>query len=446
MGLTSRSLLYTVVFAAVLCVGLTVWIWPRLAGRGVRPVLGRLGVIATTQLTIMASLALAVNSWGGFYGTWNQLLGRVDKAPVNVNEMGRNGPYATVGASKDGLVQPAGPQGLDKVGGIPRGPADKEGKVQSVRIVGQRSRAINPAFVYLPPQYFQKQYERHRFPVMVVISGYPGGIMNLAQHLQVPQTAGSLLKENKMQPTVIVMLRPTIAPPRDTECVDVPDGPQAETFFTKDLPDALKTTYRVGHDPSAWGVLGYSSGGTCALELAMRQPDVYPAAAALSGDYKVGNDLTTGNLFGSGPDAKRKQQEHDLIWRLGNMPVPRVNVLVTSSKKGEKNYAETEKFLGAVKQPMTASSIILPEGSHHFTTWRREIGPVLEWMSQQLTFPQDTADKPKPRDGGKPSGTPEPSQAPKPSQEAKPSEDVKPSEAPKPSEEDKPSERPEAAE
>ncbi|MFF4735524.1 alpha/beta hydrolase [Streptomyces sp. NPDC001262] len=395
MGLTSRSLFYTVTFGAVLCVALMVWVWPRLAGRGVLPVLGRLGSILTTQLAIMAALLLAVNSWGQFYGTWGQLLGRVDRAPVNVNEMTQGAPYATVGASKDGLVQPAGPQGIDKVGGIPRGPAEKEGKVQSVRIIGQKSRAINPAFVYLPPQYFQKQYERHRFPVMVVISGYPGGIMNLAQHLQVPQTAGTLLAQNKMQPTIIVMVRPTIAPPRDTECVDVPDGPQAETFFTKDLPDALKSTYRVGNDPSAWGVLGYSSGGTCALELAMRQPDVYPAAAALSGDYKVGSDPTTGKLFGSGPDAKQRQREHDLIWRLENMPVPRVSVLVTSSRKGEKNFGETEKFLKAVKQPMTASSIILPEGSHNFQTWRREIGPALEWMSQQLTFPQDTADKPK---------------------------------------------------
>ncbi|MEV4442179.1 alpha/beta hydrolase-fold protein [Streptomyces sp. NPDC049577] len=405
MGLMSRSLLYTVVFVALLCVALTVWVWPRLAGRGVLPVLGRLGSIAVTQLSIVAAMLLAVNSWGQFYGTWNQLLGRVDKAPVNVNEMGKGGPYATVNGTKDGLVQPAGPQGLDKIGGIPHGPADKEGKVQSVRIVGKRSQAINPAFVYLPPQYFQKQYERHRFPVMVAISGYPGGIMNLAQHLQVPQTASRLLAENKMQPTIIVMVRPTIAPPRDTECVDVPDGPQAETFFTKDLPDALRSTYRVGADPSAWGVFGYSSGGTCALELAMRQPNVYPAAAALSADYKVGNDLTTGNLFGSGPDAKQKQHEHDLIWRLQNMPAPRVSVLVTSSKKGEKNYGETEKFLKAVKEPMTSASIILPEGSHHFTTWRREIGPLMEWMSQQLTFPQDTADKPAPPANPAPSAT-----------------------------------------
>ncbi|MFC5719649.1 alpha/beta hydrolase [Streptomyces gamaensis] len=389
MGLTSRSLLFTVIFVAVVCVGLTLWLWPRLAGRGALPVLGRLGTILVTQLTIMAALALAVNSSFQFFGTWNQLLGKYDKSPVNVTQMGDGGAYAAVDAAKGGPVQPAGPQGLDKVGGIPRGPEEQTGKVESVRIIGRKSNAVNPAFVYLPPQYFQKQYERHRFPVMVVISGYPGGIMNLAQHLQVPQTAVRLLGENKMQPTVIVMVRPTIAPPRDTECVDVPGGPQAETFFTTDLPDALRSTYRVGHDASAWGAMGYSSGGSCALQLSMRRPDVYPNAAALSGDYKVGNDLTTGNLFGTGDEAKQREREHDLIWRLEHLPVPRINVLVTSSAKGEKQYGETRRFLGAVKEPMTAASIILPEGSHHFTTWRREIGPAMEWMSKQLIFPQD---------------------------------------------------------
>ncbi|CAM5403542.1 hypothetical protein SRIMM317S_01361 [Streptomyces rimosus subsp. rimosus] len=65
---------------------------------------------------------------------------------------------------------------------------------------------MDPAYVYLPPQYFQKQYERQRFPVVVAISGYPGGHYLLAQHLRVTQTAGDLIAKGKMQPTVIVML------------------------------------------------------------------------------------------------------------------------------------------------------------------------------------------------------------------------------------------------
>ncbi|MFC9537156.1 alpha/beta hydrolase [Streptomyces sp. NPDC056975] len=390
MGLTSRSLEYATVLAALVCVGLTVWVWPRLARRGPMAVLGRLGVIGATQLTILTAFAVAVNTNFEFYGSWDELIGHVDKAPAEVTALGRSGVYSTVGAVRGGLVQPAGPQGLDRVKGIPHGPAAQVGRVESVKIVGRRSKAVNPAFVYLPPQYFQKQFHRQRFPVMVAISGYPGGIMNLAQYLQVPQTADRLLRTGKIQPTVIVMVRPTIAPPRDTECVDVPGGPRAETFFTKDLPEALKRSYRVGHDPSAWGALGYSSGGTCALQLTLRHPGVYTSAAALSADYRIGDDLTTGSLFGSGPGAAQRQREHDLIWRLEHLPVPRVSVLAASSRSGEKDYGDTVKFLHAVRPPMTSAQIILPRGSHHFTTWQREIAPAMRWMSGQLTFPQDT--------------------------------------------------------
>ncbi|MFI9205734.1 alpha/beta hydrolase [Streptomyces sp. NPDC053048] len=397
MGLTSRSLLYTVVFVAIVCVGLTIWLWPRLSGRGPLPVLGRLGAILVTQLTIMSSVLLAVNSANSFYGTWGELIGKYDRSPGQVTQGADAGANARIDTGKGGLVRPAGSEGLEKAG-LPKGPKDEVGALESVRLVARRANVVEPAFVYLPPQYFQKQYERARFPVIVAISGYPGGINNLSQYLQVPKTASTLISENRMQPTIVVMVRPTIAPPRDTECVDVPGGPQAETYFTKDLPEALRSAYRVGHEASAWGAMGYSSGGTCALELAMRHPGVYPVAGALSADYRIKNDLTTGNLFGDGEEGKRRQREHDLIWRLKNLPVPHVSVLVTSSEKGEKNYAETKKFLDAVKEPMTAAKIILPAGSHNFTTWRREIAPTLEWMGKQLTFPQDTADKRKPSD------------------------------------------------
>lgn len=403
MGLTSRSLEVTAVAVALLLVALTVAGWPRLAGRGVRPVLGRLAALAAVQLALLTALALAVNAHFVFYADWDELLGRPDRAPVAVSR-GAGGPLAGAAHAGGALVRPAGPQGLDRVTGLPKGPAARVGAVRSVRVLGRRSRAVNPAFVYLPPQYFQPQFRRQRFPVTVVISGYPGGIMNLAQHLQLPQTAGKLIAAGRMQPTVLVMIRPTIAPPRDTECVDVPGGPQAETFFVRDLPEALRSAYRVGRDPGAWGVFGYSTGGTCALQLAMRHPSVYTSAVSLSGDFAVRNDLTTGRLFGEGPAAARREREHDLLWRLRRLPAPRVAVLVASSRKGEPEYGAARAFLRAVRPPMTADAIILARGSHQFATWRREVAPALEWQSRQLTFPQDVeaAGAPERRPGAGP--------------------------------------------
>jgi len=64
------------------------------------------------------------------------------------------------------------------------------------------------------------------------------------------------------------------------------------------------------------------------------------------------------------------------------------------------------KFLRAAKSPMTTESIILPQGSHQFTTWRREVVPALQWQSQQLTFPQDTEALPQRKPGVGKGGAP----------------------------------------
>ncbi|MFG2891826.1 alpha/beta hydrolase [Streptomyces sp. NPDC048248] len=389
MGLTSRSLLYVMAAVAVVGVLLTLWLWPRFAGRGPGAMLGRLGMLAGTQLTVLATLGLAVNANFQFYTSWHELLGRYDDAPAALGKWGDAGAAGPAGDPTKGLVQPSGPEGLDKVHGLPKGPPEMAGRVETVRIVGRRTRVVNPAYVYLPPQYFQPQYARQRFPVIVALSGYPGGTFLLAQHLRVPQTAAALIRAGRMQPTVIVMLRPTIAPPRDTQCVDVPDGPQAETFFTREVPDALRSHYRVGHDPGGWGVLGYSSGGSCALQLVMRHPRTYTSAAALSPDFRVANDPTTGNLFGDGKDRVRRRQEHDLRWRLAHLPVPQVNVLVGTSRTGERNHAAAREFLDAVRPPMRADALVLDHGSHNFATWRRELPAALRWMSSSLTFPED---------------------------------------------------------
>ncbi|MFJ9119126.1 alpha/beta hydrolase [Streptomyces sp. NPDC102394] len=391
MGLTSETTVYVMALLAAVSVALLVWLWPRLARQGLWQVLGRLAAVGVTQVTIIATFACWLNSSYQFFGSWGELFGNVDTAPVGVTQAaGHNGDGTVTGVSVKGpLVQPAGAEQLSRVSGLPTGPAAVNGRVESVKVIGRRTGVVDPAFVYLPPQYFQKAYHRQRFPVIVALSGYPGSIFNLAQYLRVSQTAGQLQKSGQMQPTIMVMIRPTIAPPRDTECVNVPGGPQTETFLARDLPDALKSTYRVGHDANSWGVMGYSSGASCALQLTMRDPHVYTTAGALSPDYKVKDDPTTGNLFGSGLGRVNRINGHDLMWRLKHLPVPQVSVLVADSKHGEKGYAQTLAFIKAVKAPMRVVSILPDQGSHNFPTWTREMPATLKWMNQQLTFPQD---------------------------------------------------------
>ena len=86
-------------------------------------------------------------------------------------------------------------------------------------------------------------------------------------------------------------------PPRDTECTDVAHGPQAETWLTTDVRDAVLQHDPGEHRPGAWAVIGYSTGAFCAAKLVLGHPRLFAAAAGFGGYYQPITDHTTGNLF-----------------------------------------------------------------------------------------------------------------------------------------------------
>ncbi|MGQ4434977.1 alpha/beta hydrolase [Streptomyces sp. SAS_260] len=374
MGLTSRKVLVlAVAFAVLLFIG-TVWLWPRLARRNWRAVSGRVGLLLATQLVLFASVGLGVNQAFGFYASWADLFGKETDQGVVVDHsalQNTGGPLHVVDTRR-----------VNAPGGSSR--PQRVGQVQRVDIVGRTTHIATPAYVYLPPEYFQPQYRTRSFPATVVLTGYPGTAQALVDKLNYPRTALQLARAGRMQPMILVMMRPTVAPPRDTECVDVPGGPQTESFFAKDLPDAVVSHYRVSKKPGSWGIIGDSTGGYCALKLAMQHPGTYVAGAGLSPYYKAPKDPTTGDLF-QGDGTLRN--EADLSWYLKHRPAPDTSLLVTSSKVGEHNYHDTLKFIDQVqaRNSTRISSIILDSGGHNFNTWRREIPPALQWISGRLT-------------------------------------------------------------
>ncbi|MEU8525650.1 alpha/beta hydrolase-fold protein [Streptomyces sp. NPDC048629] len=368
MGLTSNKVLALAVVLGVVLFVATVWLWPRLARRNWRAVLARVGLLLATQLALFAAVGLAANKSFLFYGSWADLFGQEQELGVVVDHSA---------GGRD--VKVVGRQQLDVPGGSR--PA-VGGQIQKIVVSGAKSGITSPAYVYLPPEYFQPAYAKATFPASVVLTGYPGTAENLLKGLKYPRTAFQQVKDGKMRPMILVMMRPTVAPPRDTECVDIPGGPKTETFFAQDLPSAVSATYRVGTKPRNWGFMGNSTGGYCALKIVLHHPERYVAGAGLSAYYKAAEDVTTGDLF-HGDDRARKRA--NLLWSLDHRPRGASSFLVTSSKEGEGNLKGTLAFIDKVKAPARVSSIMLDSGGHNFNTWNREIPPALVWMSGRLS-------------------------------------------------------------
>ena len=198
----------------------------------------------------------------------------------------------------------------------------------------------------------------------------------------VPATAARLVDQGNIGPAVYVMMNVSVALPRDTECTNVPGGPQAETFLADDVPLAVERTFRVESGRSGWAVLGYSTGGYCAAKLAMMYPSQFSAAVSMAGYYTAIKDSTTGDLYGG---STAYQNENNLDWRLTHLPPPPVSVLVTSSRAGEKDLPGTLAFLRLIRPPMQGYSLIVAQGGHNYRTWNRQLPQSLEWIDQRLS-------------------------------------------------------------
>jgi len=403
MGLTSGLFLWLLIVAAVEGIGCTVAVWRRLAPQRLPHIAARLGLISLSQVLVIAAVLVGVNDSLVFFGSWSALLGtgvpqqvwspasaavgRATGQPIEITgstigtEFRGGSALPENGGKLVGSLAAVGPGKSAQTD--PISSAATHGAVLRVTIRGQYT-GITSAndYVYLPPQYFQSAWAGARFPVVLAFTGYPNDTINLMKLLELPTIAARLTSAGRISPAIYVMVNPSVALPRDTECTNIPAGLQVATFFGRDLPLAVERTFRAQSGASGWAAIGYSTGAYCAAKLAMLYPWQFSAAVGLSGYYVATRDHTTGNLYGS---SWPYENENNLDWRLQHLPAPPVSVLVVSSDSGEKSLPGTITFLRLIHPPMRGYSLILRQGGHNYFSWRRELPQSLEWMISRLT-------------------------------------------------------------
>jgi enterochelin esterase-like enzyme len=376
VGLTSGGLLGFLIVIAVGLAAVTIWWWPKFAGSGIGAMLGRLGLFAGAQVTLLMVLLLTVNNYFLFYASWSDLLG-TNHQPVHI-QFNNN----ATAAKPQGTGQPLARQ-TTSFGQKKKPDPARDGQIEQVQIQGARTGLTTQAYVFLPPQYFQKPYAKRHFPVMYDFTGFPGLPTQLITRLKVPAIAAKEMNAGLVQPMVIVMMRPspTSVMPKDTECTDVPGGPQVLSFYTQDVAESIISTYRVASSFRGWGAMGDSTGGYCAVKLAMKASDRFTAAVSMAGYFYPRQDWQTGDLYGG---SKQVKSDNSLIWRLQHLPPPPISVLVTTSPDGEKDFGEARKFLQSARAPLMSDKILVPGGGHNPRTWRRVLPSALQWMSRHL--------------------------------------------------------------
>ena len=236
-------------------------------------------------------------------------------------------------------------------------------------VTGRSSHLIRDVDVYLPPGYDDADAAL-RFPVIEWFPGFPGEPREVTALFGLPGLLDDAIDHDRMPPSVVVV-PDTNGEPRlshDEECVDAVAGTADDTFLSADLRSWALSRLRVRADRPGWALAGWSTGGYCAMNLALRHPAWYGTAASQSGDNSTAQDATTGDLFAGREDLRRANNVTEL---LHSHSVP-LGLLVTAGIGERDEQDAAERIHLAVSPPVALSLITFPGGGHNTDAVRAE--------------------------------------------------------------------------
>jgi poly(3-hydroxybutyrate) depolymerase len=309
---------------------------------------------ALSVAVAMVSGVAAINFYYGYYTTWGQLWADMH---------GTAGNLGVVAATRASAVG--------------------SGHLSWVDLPGKLSGYDRRGLVYLPPQYSQARYAHVRFPVVELFHGTPGTPLSWDTALRIDQVADGLLARHLIGPMVLVM--PAInGPGHDFQ--DCVNGPQSndETYVLEDVRNDVLARYRVSADPYEWGAGGYSSGGYCAANLALRHRTSFGAAAVIEGYFQAAD----------GPAADALNRSATL--EAANSPLPLAEKLTPNSGPvpafwvaggtADSDYRPATVFAAAMNRIEQVPFVKLHAGDTG-NAWAAALPAALAWTWQQLAPP-----------------------------------------------------------
>ncbi|NMI00337.1 esterase [Pseudonocardia sp. K10HN5] len=221
-------------------------------------------------LLVLAVVGVKINAVYEYRPTLGAVLGVPAANEIDLGAVARNGPVVTPGPGEP----------VSRVWRPPPG-MPPTGKVALVDIPAPVSGfAARPASVYLPPAYLVSP--RPLLPVLVLVAGQPGVPQDWLLAGRMAGVLDRFAARHAGLAPIVVMPDATGSSLANPLCLDSRLG-NAETYLADDVPAWVAAHLQADPDPRHRAIGGFSYGGTCALQLAVRRPLVYPTFLDISG-------------------------------------------------------------------------------------------------------------------------------------------------------------------
>ncbi|MBT2469420.1 hypothetical protein J7E97_16435 [Streptomyces sp. ISL-66] len=352
MELTSTSFLVTLIAVTALAMLAALLLWNRVPRPGWVRWPARLVMIALCQLTAICVVATWINGSYGLYSSWDDLLG---------TGTGQN-PSTMTGPPPGRARFTPGSDGT-----------------RSTYFRGSHSKLAGQVIVRTPPEYDAPGADKTRFPVLMLLHGYPGSPRSWIDVGNMPGALEQLVQLGGTHPFIVVM--PDLYPGGvNTDCTNTPRRKLAD-WLAQDVPDLIAKNFRTLPKPKGWGLMGVSTGAFCAAKLPLQYPGVFRAGAALDPDPLTGDPgvLTDPVL----------RERNSPMWLVGHTKKADVGLfLATSAQDKDSPPKQLAAFTEAAEgSGVRVKTLVRPEGGHNFQTWTAMYPDALGWLSTEISPP-----------------------------------------------------------
>ncbi len=368
VGGGTEFLLWTATLGALVA---TVFHWHRVCVHNFRNIFIRVSAIFLIQFLFVASLGVELNKFGNFYSSWSDLLGlNNDLSKVAISPQS----LATISAN-DVMSAKRTPGGS---------------LIFREIITGSASNISNHVYVVASPS-ISKILENSVSPqlptnyqVVELFPGYPGVPETWIGTLHGIETMENLEIAGKIPPTIAIIPSINVVRGLDTECLNIPGTSQVETWLTTDM--RIFAQKFIGLDDRKWSTFGYSTGGWCAAELAIRHTDIYQHAISLAGYFSPS--------FSAGVNKRERNVlmgDYDLA-KIVKGQATNPDLLIMYSKSDKFSFSSMNKFIAGVGTSIPIKLVEIPHGGHNIKIWQPFVQTGFNWLAQ-LSAPKTVENK-----------------------------------------------------
>jgi S-formylglutathione hydrolase FrmB len=263
--------------------------------------------------------------------------------------------------------------------------------------------------VYLPPAWFAR--ERPQLPAVVVLGGEFSQPSDWPVSADAVPTLDRFAQAHHGNAPVFVFPDTTGNFSNDTECVNGPRGNAADHLI-KDVVPTVVSRFGVSSDPTHFGLVGWSSGGTCALMTAVMHPEQFSAFVDLDGQLGPNTGTkrqTIARLFGGDEQAwagfdprtvieKRGRYDGMAAWlgvsehipteyRPAGDTLPSPAELADWGPYSEEHAANARKLCLLLSGHGVECAVVGYGGAHDFHSAGIAFADALPWLASRLATP-----------------------------------------------------------